>query len=87
MQKNTISKTPDNPVAIQKVELLQRRWLSKYVFEIELTRPPDWDFKQIAARNPFFNQVVEPFAELLPDAPVTMEDLDDIREADKDDRR
>ncbi len=45
MQKNTISKTPDNPVAIQKVELLQRRWLSKYVFEIELTRPPDWDFK------------------------------------------
>lgn len=45
LQKNSGSKTPDNPVAIQKVKLLQRRWLSKYVFEIELTRPPDWDFK------------------------------------------
>ena len=28
-----------------KVELLQRQWLSKDVFEIELTRPPGWDFK------------------------------------------
>ena len=45
MQINTDSKNPDKPVAIQKVELLQRRWLSKYVFEIELTRPPGWDFK------------------------------------------
>ena len=46
--------------------------------------PPDWDYKRVAARNPFLNQVVEPFAHLLPDEPVTMADLDDIRGADKD---
>jgi len=37
--------TPENPAAIQTVELLQRRWLSKNAFEIELTRPPELDFK------------------------------------------
>ena len=47
--------------------------------------PPDWDYKRVAARNPFLRQVVEPFWELLPDAPVTMADLDDIRAADRDD--
>lgn len=36
---------PDNPGAIQTVELLQRRWLSKNAFEIELTRPPALVFK------------------------------------------
>lgn len=45
MQNKNVSKTPDNPASIRDVQLLQRRWLSKYVFEIELTRPPDWDFK------------------------------------------
>jgi hypothetical protein len=47
--------------------------------------PPDWDYKRIAARNPFFKQAVEPFWDLLPDEPVTMADLDDIRGADTDD--
>ena len=36
---------PDNPGAIQTVELLQRRWLSKKAFEIELTRPASFEFK------------------------------------------
>ena len=45
MQKNSVSKTPGNPAAIREVQLLQRRWLSKSVFEIELTRPPGLDFK------------------------------------------
>jgi ferredoxin-NADP reductase len=45
LQKTTISATPDNPPAIKTVELLQRRWLSKDAFEIELTRPPDLNFK------------------------------------------
>jgi len=35
----------DNPGAIHSVELLQRRWLSKNAFEIELTRPPELAFK------------------------------------------
>jgi hypothetical protein len=45
---------------------------------------PDWDFAKIAAKNPFFNQVVEPFAVGLPDYPITMADLDDIKGADRD---
>jgi len=43
--EKTVSTTPDNPGAIQTVELLQRRWLTKNVFEIELTRPFEWAFK------------------------------------------
>jgi len=45
MAKETVSIPPDNPGAIQPVELLQRRWLSKYAFEIELSRPPSFEFK------------------------------------------
>jgi ferredoxin-NADP reductase len=45
LQKKVALTTPDNPGAIQTVELLQRRWLSKNAFEIELTRPPDLAFK------------------------------------------
>ena len=45
LQKNTVSNAPDNPAAFQEVKLLRRRWLSQSVFEIELTRPPGWDFK------------------------------------------
>lgn len=45
MQNNNVSKTPDSPAAIQEVQLLERRWLSKYAFEIELTRPPGWEFQ------------------------------------------
>ena len=36
---------PDNSTKFQTVELLQRRWLSKTVFEIELSRPPSWMFE------------------------------------------
>jgi ferredoxin-NADP reductase len=36
---------PDNPRAIHNVELIQRRWLTHNVFEIELTRPPSLDFE------------------------------------------
>ena len=44
MKKKTVSITPDHPDAIQTVELLQRRWLTKNTFEIELTRPPSLQF-------------------------------------------
>jgi ferredoxin-NADP reductase len=36
---------PDSHAAIQNVELLQRRKLTDNVFEIELTRPPSFEFK------------------------------------------
>jgi len=45
---------------------------------------PDWDFQKIAAKNPFFNQVIEPFAKLIPTYPITIEDLNDISKADRD---
>jgi ferredoxin-NADP reductase len=45
LKKKAASTTPDNPGAIQTVELLQRRWLSKNAFEIELSRPPSFAFK------------------------------------------
>ena len=45
MGKKPVSTTPDHPGAIQTVELLQRRWLTENVFEIELTRPPALEFK------------------------------------------
>ena len=44
MHQKTRSETPDNPVAVETVELLQRRWLSKKAFEIELSRPPALTF-------------------------------------------
>jgi len=45
---------------------------------------PSWDFKKIAAKNPFFAQVIDPFRDSLPDEPVTAEDLQDIAGADRD---
>ena len=45
MKNKAASTTPDNPDVTQTVELLQRRWLSKNAFEIELTRPPEFGFK------------------------------------------
>jgi ferredoxin-NADP reductase len=45
MAKETVSIPSVNPGAIQTVELLQRRWLSKKAFEIELSRPPSFEFK------------------------------------------
>ena len=45
MEKEVVLAPPDNPAAIQTVELLKRRWLSKKAFEIELSRPPSFEFK------------------------------------------
>ena len=45
MKNKAASTTPDNPDVTQTVELLQRRWLSKNAFEIELTRPSKFEFK------------------------------------------
>ena len=71
MQKNIVSKTPDNPAAIQEVQLLQRRWLTKSVFEIELTRPPDWNFKP-GQTLCFIHESLERYYSLLstPDDPT-----------------
>ena len=45
---------------------------------------PDWDYKTIASHNPFFNQVIAPFAHRLPDYKITAEDMHDIKGADRD---
>ena len=45
MGKETALMPPDNPAAVQTVELLKRRWLSENAFEIELTRPSGLVFK------------------------------------------
>jgi len=45
LEKKTVSTSPEKPGAIQTVELLQRRWLTRNAFEIELTRPPSFEFK------------------------------------------
>lgn len=45
MKKKAGSTTPDRPDAIQIVELLQRRKLTENAYEIELTRPPAFEFK------------------------------------------
>ena len=45
MEKETTLMLPDNTGMIQTVELLKRRWLSKKAFEIELSRPPSFEFK------------------------------------------
>jgi len=43
--KKTVSTTPENPDTIQIVELMQRRRLTENSFEIELARPPSFEFK------------------------------------------
>jgi len=45
LKKKAGSPPPDRPDAIQIVELLQRRRLTENAFEIELTRPPSFQFK------------------------------------------
>jgi ferredoxin-NADP reductase len=45
LKKKAASTSPDNPGAIQTVEMLHRRWLSKNAFEIELSRPASFEFK------------------------------------------
>jgi ferredoxin-NADP reductase len=45
LEKNTESLPPDSPATIQIVKLLQRRQLTDHAFEIELTRPPSFEFR------------------------------------------
>lgn len=39
------TRSPDRSNAVMSVELISRRWLTKKAFEIELTRPPSFEFK------------------------------------------
>jgi ferredoxin-NADP reductase len=41
----TNSHPPDQANELKSVKLINRRWLSKKSFELELTRPPSFDFK------------------------------------------
>jgi ferredoxin-NADP reductase len=43
--KEIDSHSPETAAAVQTTELSNRRWLSKNVFEIELTRPKSFDFE------------------------------------------
>jgi ferredoxin-NADP reductase len=45
MEEANVSTLSHDPDMIQTVELLNRRWLSKMAFEIELSRPPSFAFK------------------------------------------
>jgi len=71
LKKKAASTTPDNPSAIQTVELLQRRWLSKNAFEIELTRPPAFEFRA-GQTICFIHESMERYYSLLstPDDPT-----------------
>jgi benzoate/toluate 1,2-dioxygenase reductase subunit len=66
-----VSTSPDNPSTIQSVELLQRRWLTKNCFEIELTRPPALAFKP-GQSICFIHESMERYYSLLsaPDDPT-----------------
>jgi benzoate/toluate 1,2-dioxygenase reductase subunit len=69
--KKAASTTPENPGPTQTVELLQRRWLSKSAFEIELTRPPAFNFKA-GQTICFIHESMERYYSLLstPDDPT-----------------
>jgi len=69
--KKAVSTPPDNPAAIQIVELLQRRRLTKNAFEIELTRPPSFEFKAGQTIR-FIHESMERYYSLLstPDDPT-----------------
>ncbi len=71
MEKKAVSTPPDNPGAIQTVELLQRRWLTKNAFEIELTRPASFEFKAGQTIR-FIHESMERYYSLLstPDDPT-----------------
>lgn len=66
-----MSRPLDNPDAIQIVELLQRRRLTENAFEIELTRPPSFEFKAGQAVR-FIHESMERYYSLLstPDDPT-----------------
>jgi len=73
LKKKAALTTPENPGAIQTVELLQRRWLSKTAFEIELTRPPALKFKA-GQTICFIHESMKRYYSLLstPDDPTLM---------------
>lgn len=45
MGNEKVSRMPYNTAAIQTIELLGRRWLSKSAFEIGLSRPPSFEYE------------------------------------------
>jgi len=71
LEKKAVSTPPENPGEIQTVELLQRRWLTKNAFEIELTRPPSLEFKAGQTIR-FIDESMERYYSLLssPDDPT-----------------
>ncbi len=71
MGKKAVSTPPDNPGAIRTVELLQRRRLTNNAFEIELTRPPSFEFKAGQTVR-FIHESMERYYSLLstPDDPT-----------------
>jgi ferredoxin-NADP reductase len=73
LEKEISSKMIDQTDAIQTVELLRRRWLSKNAFEIELTRPSSFEFKagQIIL---FLHESIKRYYSLLstPDDPTLL---------------
>jgi len=71
LKKKAGATTPDSPDAIRIVELLQRRSLTENTFEIELTRPPSFEFKAGQAIR-FIHESIERYYSLLsaPDDPT-----------------
>jgi len=69
--KKNLSPPPDHPDANQIVELLQRRKLTDNVFEIELTRPPSFEFKAGQTIR-FIHESIERYYSLVstPDDPT-----------------
>lgn len=64
MKRETTSPPADNPDGVRIVELLQRRRLSDNAFEIELTRPPSFEFE--AGQNiRFIHDSVERYYALI----------------------
>ena len=55
---------PQNTDKVQTTELLNRRWLSKDVFEIELSRPPSFEF-EAGHTIRFIHQSIERYYSLL----------------------
>jgi len=71
LKKKAGSTTPDRPDAIHIVELLQRRKLTDNAFEIELTRPPSFEFKAGQTIR-FIHESIERYYSLVstPDDPT-----------------
>lgn len=59
-----MTKSLDKRAGNLAVALLQRRWLTKNVFELELTRPPSWEFKPGQTIR-FINESLERYYSLI----------------------